>query len=380
MKRLSLLDATESDRGQIDLPLLAGVVALAIFGIFMIYSATKIALLDAGDDPAYYLKRQIMWVSFGFVVMFIVSKLDFRRYELVGMWSYGFGFAAVLGVYVFGSSALGATRWYAFGPVQIQPSEFMVLALILALATFIARRPEGLSAFDVRRMLLMVGIPLVTIAAQPDLGTAIIIALVATVMFLAAGVPPRFMVFLFLLGIVGVILAINVGVLQSFQINRLIAFLHQNYTGSNQKMLDLIRQVVNGKSAIGAGGLLGVGPFQGLQTTLGYVPEQRTDFIFTAVGEQLGWVGSVSLLVVLALVSWRLYVIARDSTNVFGRMLTIGIFVFFSFSVFQNIGMTMGIMPVAGIPLPLMSYGGSSAAVFSVAMGAALSVSRRRGN
>jgi rod shape determining protein RodA len=370
----------DMERGRPDLALLGGVLALASFGVFMVYSSTKVALIDAGYDPAYYLKRQIIWVSAGFAIMLLGALLDYRRFELASTPAYCLGIAAILGVYVIGNRTLGATRWYKFGSVQIQPSEFMVLAVILALATFVARRPEGLTSFDLRRMLLLVGIPLVLIAAQPDLGTALVITFTTAVMFMMAGVPPRFIVLLTILGVLGAVFAVSFGILRSFQVARLVAFLHQNYTGTNQNMLDLIRQVVNGKSAIGAGGIWGVGPFQGLQTTLGYVPEQRTDFIFTAVGEQLGWIGSCILLSLMGFIAWRLFVIARDASGVLARMLVSGVFVFFSFSVFQNIGMTMGIMPVTGIPLPFMSYGGSSTLVFSIAMGTALSVSRRTGN
>ena len=136
----------------------------------------------------------------------------------------------------------------------------------------------------------------------------------------------------------------------------------------------------NAKNAIGAGGIFGMGLFNGLQTNLGYVPEQRTDFIFTAVGEQLGLVGSLIFLGLLSTVAYRIFIISGEAKEQFGRLLCVGIFVFFAFSCFQNIGMTMGIMPVTGIPLPMVSYGGTAALVFSAAIGMVLSVSRRRGN
>jgi rod shape determining protein RodA len=145
-------------------------------------------------------------------------------------------------------------------------------------------------------------------------------------------------------------------------------------------MAYLLEQVNNAKSAIGSGGVHGAGLFHGMQTTLGYVPEQQTDFIFTAVGEQLGFIGSALVIVLLAFVAYRMFVIGKNAKDQMGRLLCVGIFIFFAFSAFENIGMTMGIMPVTGVPLPLISYGGSAAIVFLVAGGVVLSVSRRSGN
>jgi rod shape determining protein RodA len=161
-------------------------------------------------------------------------------------------------------------------------------------------------------------------------------------------------------------------------VERFIAFFHQSST--NPKLQALIYEVNNAKSAIGAGGIHGSGLFRGMQTVLGYVPEQHTDFIFTAIGEQLGFIGSTLVILLLAFVGYRMFVIGRNAKDTMGRLICIGVFIFFAFSCFENIGMTMGIMPVTGIPLPLLSYGGSAALVFFAGGGAVLSVSRRTGN
>jgi rod shape determining protein RodA len=216
------------------------------------------------------------------------------------------------------------------------------------------------------------------IAVQPDLGTAIIMTMIVAVMVVVAGVPPRMMAVMGVVGGVMASLSIYFGYLKPYQVARLVSFLNQNSDDKN--IADLIYHVNNAKNAIGAGGLFGTGLFGGLQTTLGYVPEQRTDFIFTAIGEQLGLIGSLGVLALITFVAYRLFVVSRDAKDQFGRLMVAGIFVFFSYSSFQNIGMTMGIMPVTGIPLPLISYGGTAAIVFSIAAGAALSVSRRRGS
>jgi len=172
--------------------------------------------------------------------------------------------------------------------------------------------------------------------------------------------------------------AVYLDLLKKYQVDRFVSFLNQNST--NTAIGPLLYEVHNAKSAIGAGGLWGAGIFKGLQTVLGFVPEQRTDFIFTAIGEQLGFIGAAGVILLLAFIAWRMWVIGRHAKDTMGRLLCIGIFIFFSFSCFENIGMTMGIMPVTGIPLPLLSYGGSAALVFFTAGGIVLSVSRRLGN
>ena len=369
---------TRNHSGSVDVGLLVGFVALALLGDLMIFSATRTALEHAGYDPLYYLKRQTMWVSIGFVLMIVVSRIDFRRFEIVATPFYIGSVIGVGGVMFFGSEALGAQRWYDFGFVQIQPSEFAVLGLILAAATYAARRPEGLVKRDVVRLIMMSLLPMIIIAVQPDLGTAIIMTVIVAVMVIVAGVPPRMMALMGFLGAIVAGLSVYFGYLKPYQVARLISFLNQN--SNDENIAALIYHVDNAKNAIGAGGLFGSGLFNGLQTTLGYVPEQRTDFIFTAIGEQLGLVGTLSVLGLISFVAYRLFVVSRDAKDQFGRLMVAGIFVFFAYSSFQNIGMTMGIMPVTGIPLPLLSYGGTAAIVFSIAAGAALSVSRRRGS
>lgn len=360
----------------VDYGLLWGLLALAFTGIVVNYSASRQQLINAGEGPHYYLERQAFFVVLGLVVMFLISRIDYRRYEIAATPLYVFSLFALAGVFVIGKSALGAERWYSFGStIQIQPSEFTVLFLILAVATFCARRTEGLKMYDVVRLLLMAAVPLVLILKQPDLGTSIIIVLIVSAMMVIAGVPPRFMTLLAVIGSIGLAAAIYLDLLEKYQIDRLTSFLNQNST--NPAVQYLLYEVANAKSAIGSGGIYGAGLFHGLQTTLGYVPEQQTDFIFTAIGEQMGFIGSALLVLLLAFIAWRMFMIGRNARDTMGRLLCIGIFIFFAFSCFENIGMCMGIMPVTGVPLPLLSYGGSATIVFLVAGGVVLSVSRR---
>ncbi len=374
---LSAITSRSAVRDPFDWSLFGALSLLGIIGAGMIYSATRTALANAGFNPHYYLERQGMFVVIGIVVMYVVSRIDYRRLEVLATPLYVLSLFALAGVFVAGQSALGAQRWYNLGFIQVQPSEFTVLVLILAISTYVQRRPDGLSMYDVIRILVMGAVPLGMIILQPDLGTGIIIVLVVAAMMVIAGVPPRFMWFLTVMGSVGVAGAVYFQLLHRYQVDRFVSFLNQNST--NPALAPLIYEVSNAKSAIGSGGLHGAGLFRGLQTVLGYVPEQRTDFIFTAIGEQLGFIGSVAIVLLLAFVAFRMFRIGRTARDVMGRVIGLGVFIFFAFSSFENIGMTMGIMPVTGIPLPLLSYGGSAVLVFYTAGGLVLSVSRRRG-
>ena len=365
-------------KDRLDLGLACGLIALGVTGVVMIYSATRQGLINAGDNPHYYLERQAFFVGLGIVVMYVVSLIDYRSLEIVTTPFYVLGLLSLVGVYFVGQTALGAQRWYSIGILQIQPSEFTVLILILAIATFCQRRPDGLTMYDVARLLVMAAVPLVLIVLQPDLGTSIIIVLTVAAMLVVAGVPPRLMTLLAVVGSIGVVLAFYLDLVQRYAIDRFTGFLHQNST--SPQWAKYIYNVDNAKNAIGSGGLHGAGLFNGLQTNLGYVPEQHTDFIFTAIGEQVGFIGSLAILLLLAFVAFRLFRIGRLAKDTMGRLICIGVFVFFAFSCFENIGMTMGIMPVTGIPLPLLSYGGSAALVFFAAGGLVLSISRRTGN
>lgn len=375
---LAAWSARVRSKDSMDFTLFWALIALGVTGVVMIYSATRSALANAGYNPHYYLERQGLFVVLGVVVMYVISRFDYRRFEIAATPLYVCSLLGLAGVFVLGQSALGAQRWYNLGFVQIQPSEFTVLFIILAVAVFCARRPEGLTMRDVSRLLIMTAVPLAMIVKQPDLGTTIIIILCVGAMMVVAGVPPRFMTFLAVSGSLFLAGATYFDLLKKYQVDRFVAFLNQNSTNPN--FLALNYEVSNAKSAIGAGGLHGAGLFKGLQTVLGYVPEQRTDFIFTAIGEQLGFIGTLLIITLLAFVAFRMFMIGKNAKDTMGRLICLGVFIFFAFSCFENIGMTMGIMPVTGIPLPLLSYGGSSALVFFAAGGAVLSVSRRSGN
>ena len=362
-----------------DVVLGVATILVAAVGVVMVYTATRGSLLELGEDPKSYLKKQALFVFLGVIIMVVVALFDYRRLEPLAMLIYWLLVLALLGVFVVGSSAQGAARWFTVGPIQLQPSEFAVLAVILAVASYCDKRTEeGLAWKDVFRLLILAGIPILLVMAQPDLGTAIILLIVLLVMLAVAGLPIRILIMLFIGVVLAVFLAFESGVLHHYQIARLTTFLNPNNPSTNKFVESAEYNLQEAKNAIGSGGLLGTGIGHGAQTNLGYVPEQQTDFIFTAVGEQLGFVGGAGLLALLGVVAWRIQRAAGSSRDVFGRLVCTGLFAFLAFSVFQNAGMTMGIMPITGIPLPFVSYGGTAVLCFFTAVGLALSVGVRR--
>ena len=361
--------------------LLVTTLLLAVVGLVMVYTATRGTLVGQGlpaADALSVIKRQGIFVFLGVGVMVALAVLDYRRLEYVGYLLYGLMLFALLAVLVphVGSSALGSSRWFSLGPLQVQPSEFAVLGEIVAVATYCSRRPEGLAWRDVVRLLIMAGIPILLVVKQPDMGTAIIMTVVLMVMLAVAGLPGRILLLLVLASVAVFLVALKAGFLHSYQISRLTSFIHQD--SNNPSLQGAIYNLQQAKDAIGSGGMFGRGLLHGTATNLGYVPEQQTDFIFTAVGEQLGFVGGTAVLGLLGIVCWRVLRAARVARDPFGRLLCAGIFTFLAYSTFQNAGMTMGIMPITGIPLPFVSYGGSAALCFFACVGVALSVGVRR--
>jgi rod shape determining protein RodA len=359
--------------------LVAATIMVSLVGVVMVYTATRGSLLAQGENTHTYLKKQALYVVLGIITMIAVALFDYRRLEPIAMVLYALTVLALLGVYVLGSSAQGAARWYTVGPLQLQPSEFAVLAVILAVASYCDKRTEeGLAWRDVFRLLVLAAFPIALVMGQPDLGTAMIMLIVLLVMLAVAGLPIRILVLLILGTALVALFAVESGILHRYQIARLTTFLNPNNHSSNPYVQSVQYNLQEAKNAIGSGGLFGSGIGHGAQTNLGYVPEQQTDFIFTAVGEQLGFFGAAGLLSLLGVIAWRILRAAGSSRDVFGRLICTGLFTFVAFSVFQNAGMTMGIMPITGIPLPFVSYGGTAVLCFFATVGLALSVGARR--
>jgi rod shape determining protein RodA len=362
-----------------DFVLAVAAVFVSIVGVVMVYTATRGSLLAQGEDPKAYLKKQALYAVLGVIAMVAVALLDYRRLEPIAMILYCLSVLSLLAVFAIGSDVQGAARWFVIGPIELQPSEFGVVALVLAVAAYCDRRTEeGLAWKDVFKLLVLAGVPIVLVMAQPDLGTAIIMVVVLLVMLAVAGLPARILVMLIVGAVLVTIGAVETGLLHHYQIARFTTFLHPNQASNNPFVQSANYNLQASQRTIGSGGFLGTGIGHGTQTNLGYVPEQQTDFIFSAVAEQLGFVGATGLLAMLGIIAWRILRSAGNSRDVFGRLVCAGLFTFVAFSVFQNSGMTMGIMPITGIPLPFVSYGGTAVLCFFMCVGLALSVGARR--
>jgi rod shape determining protein RodA len=358
---------------RIDVTLLLTTVLAATVGVVLVYSATRSKLALAGLNSHYFLTRQAAYVVVGGIVMVVLTAIDYRWLEHASAALYVAMILALLAMFSgIGSSALGATRWIQAGPVQIQPSAFATLVLIVTVATFCSRRPQGLNLRDLIKVLVLAAVPIVLVVKQPDLGSAIVMSVVLLVMLVIAGVPNRYLVLLVALTIAAGFAVVHLKLLKGYQLNRISSLF------SHGKNLQSTAYNQNQSvAAIGSGGAFGKGLFHGPQTNLSYVPEQQTDFIFSALGEQLGFAGAAGVLTLVGVVAFRLLRSAQLARDSFGRLLATGCFTLIAFSVFENAGMAMRIMPVAGIPFPFLSYGGSATVAFFAAVGVAMSVHLR---
>jgi rod shape determining protein RodA len=358
----------------LDLTLLLSTLGIAFVGVLMVYSSTRQKQETAGLDPAFFLKRQVVYVALGLVAAVIVALVDYRRIRDFTPILYGGAVLMLLLVISpIGTSRRGTQAWFQIGSFQFQPSEVSKVVLIVALAAVLAAARGSLDTPGLLVALGVAFVPMALIYVQPDLGTNMVFAAVVIAVLLVAGARPRHIAVLTLLGITAVALVVQLGMLQDYQRDRLTAFLDPQ-TDSQRSSYNLRQSQI----AIAAGGVAGRGLFQGTQTNLSFVPEQHTDFIFTAVGEELGLIGGVTLLSLFGVMMWRIWraaVLARDQ---FGRLVCVGVLAMLVFQVFENVGMTMGITPITGIPLPFMSYGGSAMIASFVGIGLVLNVHMRR--
>ena len=361
----------------IDLVLVVGVVALALFGALMVYSTSR------GTTPPYetaYLKRVLMYVVLGVVLMGATALVDYRKVR--DYWPFIYGGSVVMLVAVLlpgiGSSTHGTQGWIQLGPFQLQPSEPAKVAMIVAFAGLASQFGGDLDLRRVGLLLGLCGLPMGLVMLQPDLGTTLVSVPVAFAMLAVTGVKPRLLGALALLAVLFTTLVLTSGVLQDYQVARLTTYVRQDQEALSADDEASRYNLEQAKLAIGVGGVTGQGLFNGTQTNNDFVPEQRTDFIFTAVGEQLGFVGAGGVLAVMGVVAWRVWRAAQLARDDFGMLVCTGVFVMIVAQTFENVGMTMGIMPITGIPLPFLSYGGSSLLTTFLAIGLVLSVHMRR--
>ena len=343
-------------------PILTIAVALLlIMGTLLVYAATRNWYAANGLDPEYYLKRHILNILIGSLLAWGTTVIDYRliRAYTPLLWIFGVvGLTAVL-IPGIGAEVNGSKAWIGlpFG-FQLQPAELAKISIIVGMSMILSERTHATDAVqhtDVMQALVVAAIPILLIAAQPDMGTIFIISIAVVTIIAVSGAPMRWVVGLILAGVIGSFVAVNVGIINDYQVKRLQAFVDPNIDSQGSGY-----QLRQARITVGSGGLIGTGLFNGPQTNGRFVPEQQTDFIFTVAGEELGFLGCGFILILYLTVLMRAFGIARRSDDPYGRLVCTGVIAWFAFQAFENIGMTLGMMPMTGVPLPFVSYGGSS--------------------
>jgi rod shape determining protein RodA len=357
---------------------LFGVAGLILtMGTLLVWSATSSNEMLTQGQPTAYLHRHLVNILIGLVLAAAVMATDHRWVRIVTPLVYVASIIGLMLVLVMGTTINGSRSWLMLGGLSIQPAEFAKLAVVIGMAMIIAERTENsrtrrVGLVDVALMGVIAGIPALLIILQPDLGTMLVLSATVFGVLAVAGVPRRWLVTGAVGGLAVAVLAISLGLLKQYQINRFMAFtnpgLDPRGAGYN---------TTQARIAIGNGGLFGRGLFDGSQTRSRFVPEQHTDFIFTVAGEELGLIGAGVLILLFAVMLWRALHIALNADDMFGRVAAAGIACWFAFQTFQNIGMCLGIMPVTGVPLPLVSYGGSSMFASMMAVGLLQNIAMR---
>ena len=353
----------------IDWLLLLAVLALTVLGTLLVWSATSNREDLTGGDPSAYLSKQVVNIAIGLVLMVTVMATDHRWVRILAPLVYLASVGGLVLVLTMGTTVNGSRSWLMIGGLSIQPSEFAKLAVVVGMALVVAERSEGrwrsrVGSVDVFAMLAVAAVPATLIMLQPDLGTMLVLSATVFGVLAASGARRRWLMLLAAGGVAAGVAAVAGGLLKDYQVDRFLAFtdpdLDPRGAGYN---------VEQARIAVGNGGLFGQGLFDGSQTRSGFVPEQHTDFVFTVAGEELGLVGAGVLIALLGVVLWRALTITAHTDDMFGRMAAAGIACWFGFQAFQNIGMCLGIMPVTGVPLPFVSYGGSSMFAGMLAVG-----------
>lgn len=356
-------------RSAVDWLLLGAVLALATLSCLLVWSATSHRDALTGGDGGMFLRKQLVNVAIGLVLMVVVWRTDHRWVRIVAPLVYLGSIAGLVLVLVNGVTINGSRSWIDLGGMSLQPSEFAKLAVVIGMALVLAERAEGgwrsrVGLGDVVAMLLVAAVPTLLIVLQPDLGTTLVLSATVFGVLAAAGTPGRWLALLAGGGVTAAAAAVAAGALKEYQIDRFMAFTNPDLDPKGAGY-----NVQQARIAIGNGGGFGQGLFHGQVTQGGFVPEQHTDFVFTVAGEELGLLGAGLLVALLGVVLWRALSIAWRTDDLFGRVAAAGIACWFGFQAFQNIGMCLGIMPVTGVPLPFVSYGGSSMFASLLAVG-----------
>ncbi|MFF9840457.1 rod shape-determining protein RodA [Streptomyces sp. NPDC013740] len=377
---LARLTARDSVLRRLDWPILISALALSLMGSLLVWSATRGRTELNNGDPYYFLFRHVLNTGIGLALMVGTIWLGHRTLRGAVPILYGLSILLILAVLTpLGATINGAHAWIVVGGgFSLQPSEFVKITIILVMAMLLAAKVDAGDQLHpdhgtVAKALGLAALPMGIVMLMPDLGSVMVMAVIVLGVLLASGASNRWVLGLIGAGVLGAVLVTMLGMLDEYQINRFAAFANPDLdpagVGYNTNQARI---------AIGSGGLLGAGLFKGSQTTGQFVPEQQTDFVFTVAGEELGFVGAGLILVLLGVILWRACRIARETSELYGTIVAAGIIAWFAFQSFENIGMTLGIMPVAGLPLPFVSYGGSSMFAVWVAIGLLQSIRVQR--
>ena len=361
----------------IDWILMSAVGALTIIGSFMIYSATRPRLLNRGVDPFQFVQRQIVFVIIAILAMAVVMWMDYVQLRGSAELFYAITILLLVLVLVTGAVKGGARLSFDIGPIAVQPSELAKVSTLLFLCGFLA--DDDVDSVPYERFiqsLFIVGVPFFLVAIEPDLGSASVLVAMVMGLLLIAGAQIKYIALITSLAIFSVFAGVVSGFVRSYQLRRITGFLNQN--SDSASLQNLITQVKFAKRAVATGGFFGKGYLQGPLTNGTFIPVQSTDFVFSAIGEQFGMLGCAIVLGLFATVLWRIMRIAIMADDRLGTLLCSGVFTMILWQAFQNIGMTMGITPVSGVPLPFVSYGGSHTVAFALMIGLVQSVHMRR--
>jgi rod shape determining protein RodA len=344
---------------RLDWLLLWAALALSGFGSLLVWSATRARQVSVGGDPHAFLYRHLLNLAIGLVLCGVVLRFDYRTLRAYGPVVYVLSVLGLLLVLTpLGRTINGSHSWIVVAGLSLQPSELAKVGLCVGLALLLTdcrAAAKGFRHIEVPRALALASVPIGLVILQPDLGSAMVLVAIVTGVLVVAAVPWRWLLGLAAAAAAGAIVVVQLGLLSQYQVNRFAAFvdpaLDPRGVGYNANQARI---------AIGSGGLLGKGLFHGTQTDGQFVPEQHTDFIFTVAGEELGLVGAGLTLAFFGLLLWRACLITRRTDDLFGALMATGVICWFAFQTFENVGMTLGIMPITGLPLPFLSYGGSA--------------------
>ncbi len=365
----------ETSATGIDYVLVLVALSLSALGLLMIFTVTAPRLESAGLPRSSDMVRQGIFMGLGFVLLIVASLISDRMWRSLAPWAYVGSFALLVIVLTpLGTTRQGAQRWISLGVLDLQPSEVAKPAVILMLALLLSSVEENrMPWLKVAQAIGLVAVPSVLIFLEPDLGTMLVFGFVVVAMLFVAGTTVRQLLLLLLGGIIALIILFQLDLLKEYQLDRLTGFLN-----AGEQTLTINYNQTQSQVAIGSGGLFGRGLFEGTQTNLAFVPAQRTDFVFTAIGEQLGFAGAALVLGLYAIMVWRILIIAAVARDRFGQLVAAGAASMLGFHVFINVGMTVGLLPVTGLPLPFMSYGGSFYLAMSATIGIVHSIYLRR--